>query len=297
MGKSTEAFTRSGERRYDACGDGIGTTLSTRNYLFVASSDDVALTRFITTAAKATGFLKGAPGGPLPDWYRPGQDNRAFLETLYGRLAAAYPEAGQPFYAVRLWTNLTWQPAYLAVIAVHLHSALPDLASISQSRQNLDVDGYRLPSGPMLEGDAETLIGEAGRMLRAMADTLLAEINQVTRLKPLTARRLLADRMLGLMVRLRHYRPELTMADQYRFCALWLEAMGLSGHGGLETLSLPDGQEVAIMARKGCCLDYLAFPDRYCSSCPRLADDVRRERERTNIVAELEVSQSNSSSE
>ena len=51
------------------------------------------------------------------------------------------------------------------------------------------------------------------------------------------------------------------------------------------------------MARKGCCLDYLAFPERYCASCPKLSDDERRNRERTNIVAELEVqAQSNVSS-
>lgn len=270
--------------------------MTTRNYLFAQTNDDVALTRFIATAAKATGFLKGAPGGPLPGWYVPGADNRDFLETLLGRLAAAYPAAGQPFRAVRLWTNLTWQPAYLSVIAVHVHGALPRVSGIAQARQNLDVDGYRLAAGPQTEGPVEALIGEAGAALRAMADALLVEINAVTRLKRLTATRLLADRMLGLMVRLRHFRPDIGVEAQYRFCALWLEAMGLTGQGGLETLDLGDGRQVAIMARKGCCLDYLAFPERYCASCPKLDDAVRRERERTNMLAELGPAvQSNSS--
>ncbi len=258
-----------------------------RNYLFGQTADDAALTRFIANAAAATGFLKGAPGGHLPGWHTPGQDNRDFLETLYGRLAAAYPEAGQPFYAVRLWTNLTWQPAYLAVIAVHVHGALPAVTTLSQSRQNLDVDGYRLRAGPQMQGDEDSLIAAAGRDLRAMGETLLAEINTVTRLKRLTALRLLADRMLGLMVRLRHFRPDISMQDQFRYCRSWLEAMGLAGHGGLETLDLGDGRQVAIMARKGCCLDYLAFPERYCASCPKRDDAVRRERERSNILAEL----------
>ena len=46
------------------------------------------------------------------------------------------------------------------------------------------------------------LIDAAGAELRAMADAMLAEINTFARLKPVPARRLLADRMLGLMVRL-----------------------------------------------------------------------------------------------
>jgi siderophore ferric iron reductase len=263
--------------------------LTVRNYLFAPSAQDAALTRFIALGAAATGFLKGAPGGHLPGWHTPGEDNGEFLKTLYARLEASYPQAGQPFYAVRLWTNLMWQPAYLAVIAVHLNGALPDVTRISQSRQNLDVDGYRLRPGPMVEGDLETLIATAGRDLRAMGDAVLAEINTVTKLKRVTALRLLADRMLGLMVRLKHYRPETSVAEQHRLCVLWLEAMGLKGQGALETLTLDDGREVAIMARKGCCLDYLAFPDTYCSSCPKQDDTLRIARQKASVVAELDA--------
>lgn len=271
--------------------------MTTRNYLFAQTADDMALTRFIALAASATGFLSGTPGGPLPGWYVPGADNRAFLTDLYARLEASYPEAGQPFYAVRLWTNLMWQPAYLAVIAAHLHGALPRLTRLSQSRQNVDVNGYRLRAGPEISGSTEALIAQAGRDLRAMGDALLDEINAVTRLKRLPALRLLVDRMLGLMVRLKHFRPEIGIDEQYRYCDLWLDAMGLGGHGGLETLDLPNGQQVAIMARKGCCLDYLAFPGRRCASCPELSNDERRERERVAIMAEMDAAaQSNSSS-
>jgi siderophore ferric iron reductase len=260
-----------------------------RNYLFAGTEDDADLARFISTAATVTGFLKGTAGGPLPGWYRMGGDNAPFLRTLHDRVAAAYPQGGQPFFAVRLWTNLLWQPAYLAVIAVHVHGALPELTLLAQSRQNVDVDGYRLPAGPQFRGPTEEMIARAGRELRAMADALLAEINAVTKLKRVPALRLLTDRMIGLMVRLRQYAPGTTVADQYRWCALWLDAMGLTGHGGLETLVLADGREVAITARKGCCLDYLAFPDTYCSDCPRLKRDERLARQRANILAEIEA--------
>jgi siderophore ferric iron reductase len=261
--------------------------LSNRNYLFAADAEDVALTRLIATAAAATGFMKGAPGGPLPGWHHLGQDNRPFLETLYQRLEQSYPKAGQPFYAVRLWTNLMWQPAYLAVLAVHMHGAVPQISGMSQSRQNMDIDGFRLAPGPQWRGSTEEMIARAGAELRVMADAVLAEINTVTKLKRLPALRLLTDRMLGLMVRLRHYRPELGVEDQLRFCALWLEAMGLTGHGDLELLTLAGGQKVAISARKGCCLDYLAFPDTYCATCPKQDKAVRIARQRANVEAEL----------
>ncbi|MBN9333230.1 hypothetical protein, partial [Devosia sp.] len=110
----------------------------------------------------------------------------------------------------------------------------------------------------------------------------------VTKLKRVPAMRLLADRMLGLMIRLHDYVPGITIAEQRRYCALWLAAMGLEGQGDLETLELVDGRQVLIIARKGCCLDYLAFPDAYCSSCPRQDDAVRIRRQRDEAIAELD---------
>ena len=262
--------------------------MTTRNYLFASNEHDVALTRLMATAASVSGFMKGAPGGPLPGWYRAGAGNKEFLETLIGRLALTYPDAGQPYYAARGWNNLIWQPAYLAVIAVHIHGALPTLAEISQSRQNLDVDGYCLPAGPQFEGPVEAMIEKAGREMRVLADVMLGELSAVTKLKPLPAKRLLADRMLGLMVRLGQWKPELSINEQRRYCGLWLEAMGLTGQGDLDVLDLEDGRQVLITTRKGCCMDYLAFPERYCASCPKQDDDIRIARQRDAAVAEMD---------
>lgn len=263
--------------------------MAARNFLFAADDADAALTRFIAAAARTTGFMDGAPGGWMPGWHQVGRDNRALLETLYARLAASYPKAGQPFYAVRLWTNLMWQPAYLAVLAVHVHGALPALAGLSQAVRGVDVSGYRLAPGPQWRDTDPAMIARAGRDLRAMGDAVLAEINNVTRLKRLPALRLLADRMLGLMLRLDTYRPGTGLAEQRQFCALWLEAMGLAGQGDLEILDLQDGTRVPIIARKGCCLDYLAFPGTYCASCPKQDETVRLERQRQNAIAERQA--------
>lgn len=260
-----------------------------RNFLFAANDEDVALTRLLATGYAVTGFLSGTPGAPLPGSYVLGEDNSAFLQTLYSRLEQAYPHAGQPFYAVRLWTNLMWQPAYLAAVAAHAHRAVPDFSKMAQQMVGNDVSGFRIKAGPQRSGELETLILEAGRDLRQYGDQVLAEINTITRLKRVPAMRLLADRMLSIGLRFKRFQPDLTIADQQRLCALWLKAMGLAGMGELQTLDLHDGQQVLITARKGCCLDYLAFPDTYCASCPKQDDAVRLERQRRDAIAELDA--------
>lgn len=261
---------------------------TSRNFLFATDQGDAALTQLLAILRQRTGFLDGAPGGPLPGWHVAGRDNSAFLDMLYGRLEATYPAAGQPFYATRLWTNLMWQPAYVAVLSVHAHGALPQFSGMAQAMKGIDVSGFRLAPGPQHKDDLEALIAEAGTQLRAMGDIVLAEINTLTKLKRVPAMRLLADRMLGLMMRLGSFVPGTSVADQHRFCALWLDAMGLKGQGKLESIGLDDGRETVIIARKGCCLDYLAFPDTYCVSCPKQDDAVRLARQRASAIAELD---------
>ncbi|MDB5614925.1 MAG: siderophore ferric iron reductase [Devosia sp.] len=258
-----------------------------RSFLFAQDTGDAATTRLIATAAQATGFMKGEPGGARPGWYVPGADNSAVLGELHAALAATYPHAGPAFYAVRLWTNLLWQPAYLAVIAAHIHGAMPGLGTLSQHRKGIYVDGYRLLPGVPTAGTPEELIAEAARQLRPIAAAMLGEINALTKLKPLPAKRLFADRMLSLMVWLSHRRRDIPAETIERYTALWLEALGLTGQGELEPVSAPSGQRLLIVKRKGCCLDYLIDPDRFCATCPKQDNAVRVARQTANAIAEL----------
>lgn len=246
-----------------------------RSFLFAQDQPDAQTTRLIATAAAATGFMKGEPGVPLPGWHVPGADNGAVLAQLRANLAATYPDAGPAFWAVRLWTNLIWQPAYLAAIAVHDHGGVPELGGLSQRLRGIYVDGYRLRPGPFRSGPVEAMIEDAGAQLKAITDAMLAEVRAQMPLKTVPARRLLADRMLGLMVRLAQRRRELPAATIHRWSEQWLAVLGLSGHGDLEDVALPDGRAVPIVKRKGCCLDYLVTPDRLCATCPRQENEVR----------------------
>ena len=257
-----------------------------RSFLFAQDQADAATTRLIALAAQATGFMQGAPGPSPEGWYRPGGDNFAFLAQLHADLAATYPKAGAAFYAVRLWTNLLWQPAYLTVIAVHLHGAIPDLSGLSQQRRGIYVDGYRLVPGVQANGSVEELIVLAGAQLKAITAQMLDEVNAHTRLKPLPAKRLLADRMLSLMVWLSHRRRDIPVETIEAYATQWLAELGLTGQGSLERVAAGD-TTLVIVKRKGCCLDYLIDPDRYCATCPKQDNAVRVSRQVTNALAEL----------
>lgn len=258
-----------------------------RSFLFAQDTGDAATTRLIATTAQITGFMKGEPGGARPGSYVPGADNSIMLGELHAALAATYPKAGPAFYAVRLWTNLLWQPAYLAVIATHIHGAMPDISALSQQRRGIYIDGYRLVPGMQTRGSAEDLIAHGGRQFRSLAATMLDEVNALVKLKPLPARRLFADRMLGLMVWLSQRRRDIPAEEIERYSALWLDALGLAGQGDLERIAGPNGQRLLIVKRKGCCLDYLIDPDRYCATCPKQDNALRVARQTANAIAEL----------
>lgn len=260
--------------------------MTKRSFLFGADDTGTSTTRLISTAASATGFMKGEPGPAQGGWYRWGADNSALLKSLRDHLAAAYPAAGPALWAVRLYTNLIWQPAYLAVIGVHLHGSVPDLAGLSQARSGIYIDRYRLNSGPMWTGSTEEMITRAGAQLRAMTDALLPEVNAVEKLRPMLAQRLLAERMLGLMLWLGQRRRELTTEQIEAYAAQWLAVLGLEGQGTLEQVEA-GGRRLLIVKRKGCCLDYRIDPGRLCANCPKQDDAERIGRQVANALAEI----------
>ena len=180
-----------------------------------------------------------------------------------------YPQAGPALWAVRLWTNILWQPAYLAAIAVHVHGAVPDLSDFSQSRRGIYVDGYRLRPGAQWRDSPEAMIARIGTQLHSLAGQLLGEVNRLENFRLVPARRLLADRILGLMVLLAQRRPELEPSMIAAWTGAWMAVLELEGQGSLEWIDLPDGRHVPVVSRKGCCLDYRATPGRFCASCPK----------------------------
>ena len=115
---------------------------------------------------------------------------------------------------------------------------------------------------------------------------MLDEVNAELRLKPLPARRLFADRMLGLMALLAQRRRDLPPEVTEAWTAQWLKALDLTGQGELERVEA-GGHLLLLVKRKGCCLDYRIDPDRLCATCPKQDNALRLARQTANALAEL----------
>lgn len=223
--------------------------------------------------------MVGRLADPAGDDLRPGGDNRPAVRRLVAAIAAATPEAGRGYWAVRAWSMLTWQPAVLAVLGVHRFALVPPVDALGQTVKGGAVYGYTLPPDRVMRSGVETdLIACAGRRVRRIADGLLDDLNHEVRMKPVVARRLLADRVLGTLAR-----PGLPQPPGLAQTAeQWLAALDLAGESGLTDLPLADGGSRLVLDRKACCLAYRVDGGILCSSCPKLAPDERQARLRAD---------------
>lgn len=205
--------------------------------------------------------LGGRVGPPSPGQVVAGADNRDAVRRLVDGIAAQAPEAGRGYWAVRAWGMLIWQPAVLAVLGVHRCGFAPRLDAIGQSVTGPAVFGFTLPVDAVTHGPMPELIPQAGARLRRLTDVLLAEVRAEIAVKPVLAHRLLADRVLGTLLR--------ASPEPERHGPDWLRALGLEGQSGLVPLDLSDGRRRHGLDRRACCLAYRVEAGALCSSCPK----------------------------
>ena len=247
--------------------------------LTILAPDNLATAKFLVVARQNWSFLNGQMGLHQPGDITMGADNAAGFAKLLHNLSQRYAAAGPAFWSVRVCTNLVWQPAYLAIAAVHHARVLPDISTITQKVVGADISGFVLAPGTMYKGALEDLIDQAGADLRRFADAMLAEARTDANVKPLLARRLLADRILGLVLQLHQEDADYPVAEVEAIAQRWLTAMGLAGMSGVETIDMADGSPFLILKRRTCCLDYLLDPDALCVTCPKQSDELRNRRE------------------
>lgn len=216
----------------------------------------------------------GAIGPAGSDWIRPAHDNRAAVAALLAEVRQAEPGAGAMFHATRTWALLSWRPAVLAVLGVHRAGRVPGIDRVALGPGAV----YRLPGAQAEFGTPSHLIGTAGARLRRRADALLGDLARLVAVKPGLARRLLADRVLGLLA-LEAARGTCTAAECPALGQRWLAAMDLPGASALALETLPDGRRQPVLERRSCCLEFRAAAGAVCASCPRLGPAERRARQ------------------
>ncbi|MFM2587393.1 siderophore ferric iron reductase [Vibrio sp. TBV020] len=194
------------------------------------------------------------------------------IHTLYEQLKSQHPEAGSAYWLTRTWTLLCWQPIYVAFIAIYACRGLPNLASMAQSIKLGFVSGYQFESQAFVEGSEQELIDQAGKQLNTLFDYFREEMSQWTRIRPGFTKHLFADGILGSLVKLNQYAPNLPkeyLLDQARS---WLQACDLP-EKFIKTLTYDETTKQLTLIRTSCCLVYKCDGRKLCSDCPRHPDN------------------------
>lgn len=190
------------------------------------------------------------------------------IRQLYASLAKTHPEAGSAYWLTRTWTLLCWQPIYVAFISVYACQGLPELRSIAQRIQPNFIGGFQFVDTTHQHGTIEELIELAGHDLTALFDYYREEINLWTRIRPGFTKHLIADGILGCIVKLSEFAPQLSHEYLKHQASQWLMACNLPAKL-VNTLSVDETTSSLKLVRTSCCLVYKCVGRELCSDCPR----------------------------
>ena len=237
---------------------------------------------FVALAARVHPGLDGTASPSFNSGISCNRDNTTeAIEALVASWERAFPEAGQPYWSVRSWTLLIWQPVFIAVLGVHGVGSVPPIDRLWQRLDSGIVAGFWLPEKGWRETGADEVqrIERAGELLAQVRDRLLADLSGVIRLKRLSAYRLMADTLLAALATLENLSGAFTHERIQALADQWLAATGLSNQSQLMPLTLAGGQPALGLDRKACCMHYRRDDGCYCASCPKLTYPERVQRQ------------------
>lgn len=259
--------------------------------LSLAPSPSILTQLLFQLAQQVSPALSGQTGKGGPELLRAEQNNHLALQQLYQQLQQIYPSAGLPYWRVRGWGVLSWQPIYLSFLSVYGLQAVPSsLGQIAQQYDQGMVSGFFLPESDWLTGSRETLILEACRQLKPLFQQLQQQFVLVSGIKPGLCRLSLADRLLLTLARLSAMAPSLAKlydgegqkgeskqslpdkAELVQDAWLWLKGLGLPEEHQQHLLLRPmvDENEAELyMKRRTCCMHYRREDGSLCENCPR----------------------------
>ncbi|KLN66818.1 siderophore ferric iron reductase [Vibrio sp. VPAP30] len=194
------------------------------------------------------------------------------IRELYQSLKIAHPEAGAAYWLTRTWDLLCWQPIYVAFIAIYSCQGLPKLSSIGQQVQPNFVSGYQFDSEEYFQGTEQELIVHAGKELNTLFDYFRHEMSLWTRIRPGFTNHLFADGVLGCLVKLSQFAPDLPGEYLIGQARQWLAACNLP-EKLMASLSYDEASKQLVFVRTSCCLVYKCQERELCSDCPRHPDN------------------------
>ena len=179
------------------------------------------------------------------------------------------PEAGLPYWRVRTWGLLLWQPLYIAVLSVYQVQAIPNLSRLIQRQQGNFTLGYQLPNNTIWQTYSSTdeAIAAVALQLKTLFEHYAQSLEQHTFARRPLLNALLADQVITTLERFAPtLAPDQSSQWLYREGKRWCEAMGLTLPKNAERLL----QDDSAYQRKSCCLVFRCKAGVECANCPRL---------------------------
>ena len=206
------------------------------------------------------------------------------LRKLHNALQEAHPEAGAPYWRVRCWGLVCWQPIYLALICVYQLKSVPlNLQALTQNQQATMVAGYQLPDGEWQEGDKEDLIAAICQQLGVFFTELEEVHRDLFGGRSVLYQTLLADQLLASLIVAGQLFSEFNAAEISAEFQRWAKALKLP----LTPLKGFQNNTPAkpIFVRQTCCLHFRRSDGELCSNCPRLQAKQARENKKTPAIS------------
>ncbi|CAK2422067.1 hypothetical protein VCRA2113O415_170083 [Vibrio crassostreae] len=116
------------------------------------------------------------------------------------------------------------------------------------------------------------MIPKAGEAILALTEFYRSQISEWTRIRPGFTNHLLADLLLGSLIKLQQHEPSLTNDYITAQAKLWLEACQLP-ESHLDSLKVDADSGMLKLIRVSCCLVYKCDSGKYCDDCPRHPDN------------------------
>ncbi len=196
------------------------------------------------------------------------------IRELYENFKSAHPEAGPAYWLTRTWGMLCWQPIYVAFISIYACEGLPKLSAMGQQVQPNFISGYHFHSEEFYQGAQQELIDYAGTELNTLFEYFRQEMSLWTRIRPGFTNHLFADGVLGCLIRLSQFAPDLPGEYLLDQAHQWLKACDLPEKLMASLKYDPESKQLTFV-RTSCCLVYKCEGKKLCQDCPRHPNNKR----------------------
>lgn len=216
----------------------------------------------------------------------------ALAEPLLQWWQQAETAAGRHFWSTRSFSTLIWQPAYLAVLAVHVGGRALDLRDLRQQIHQGFAAGFFLPEAALLQAPAAEHLQLTAAGLLYWHQQYYAALN---RCQPWSARQAACTTVdcVNAALLIAQEPCGWSHARLLQTSQAWQQALGLTEHGRIMLVDMQDtahtaseGGKVPALERRACCQYFRLAGAGLCDSCPRLPLPERQQRVREQRVRE-----------